>query len=103
MNLGVVLMNMGGPTHEEALVPFQRNLFKDEDIIKMGGGTLQKSLAHILPKFRAPTVAKDYRRINGCPHGCQGNKHCINKKKERSSDCCSPINSMTEKQRKALQ
>lgn len=103
MHLGVVLMNMGGPTHEGALRPFQRNLFADEDIIKIGGGAIQKNLAEVLSKFRAPTVAKDYRRINGCPDGCRGSKHCSNRKKNRVSDCCSPINSMTEKQRKALQ
>lgn len=103
MNLGVVLMNMGGPTHEAALRPFQKNLFEDEDIIKMGGGALQKNLARVLSKFRAPPIADDYRQINGCPDGCRGNKHCRNRKTGQVSDCCSPINSMTEKQRKSLQ
>jgi ferrochelatase len=96
-------MNMGGPTHEEALRPFLRNLFADEDIIKMGGGILQNGFAEIIAKFRAPKVAKDYKKINGCPDGCRGNRHCVCFGDERKSDCCSPINSLTEQQRQALE
>jgi ferrochelatase len=96
-------MNMGGPTHEEALRPFLRNLFADEDIIKMGGGILQKWFAEIIAKFRAPKVAKDYKKINGCRDGCCGNKHCIYYARNQKSDCCSPINSLTEQQRSALE
>ncbi len=103
MNIGVVLMNMGGPNREEAMRPFLKNLFADEDIIKMGGGKLQDNLAKAVAKFRAPRVAEDYKKISGCPKGCLGNKHCINRKEKTVSTCCSPINNLTELQRRALE
>jgi protoporphyrin/coproporphyrin ferrochelatase len=102
MRIGVVLMNLGGPTHEDNVREFLYNLFSDEDIIKMGGGRTQKLFAKIIAKFRAPNVAKDYKEINGCPKGCTGNNHCLNKQNKVVSDCCSPINSLTEGQRRAL-
>jgi len=96
MRIGVVLMNMGGPTHKEAVRPFLNNLFRDEDIIRMGGGALQNFFARVIAKFRAPGVAEDYQHINGCPNGCQGNKHCTNRKENKTPDGCSPINPLTE-------
>ncbi len=103
MRIGVVLMNLGGPNREEAVRPFLKNLFQDEDIIKMGGGVLQNTFAKAIAKFRWPGVAEDYKEISGCPKGCMGNKHCINRKEKTVSDCCSPINSLTEAQRRALE
>jgi ferrochelatase len=103
MRIGVVLMNMGGPTHEGALRPFLKNLFTDEDIIKMGGGMLQKNFAEVIAKFRAPKVGKNYKKINGCSEGCRGNKHCSHFEGKRASNCCSPINSLTEQQRNTLE
>jgi protoporphyrin/coproporphyrin ferrochelatase len=103
MRIGVVLMNLGGPTHEENVQDFLYNLFQDEDIIKMGGGKTQNLFAKIISKFRAPNVAKDYKEINGCPKGCTGNNHCMNRKNKVVSDCCSPINGLTERQRRALE
>src|SRR5699024_6279745 len=102
-NIGIVLMNMGGPTADYAMRPFLYNLFSDEDIIKMGGGKLQEFLGRIISKFRAPKVQEDYEQINGCPNGCMGNKHCKNRKTGTISTCCSPINSLTEKQRRSLE
>ncbi|SHE76321.1 ferrochelatase [Fodinibius roseus] len=101
--IGVVLMNMGGPTADYAVRPFLNNLFRDEDIIKMGGGKIQELFAKIISKFRAPNVQEDYEEINGCPRGCMGNKHCLNRKNSVVSTCCSPINSLTEQQRRALE
>ena len=101
--IGVVLMNLGGPTNEEAVRTFLYNLFKDEDIIKLGGGYTQELLAKTISKFRAPSVAEDYKEINGCPKGCTGNKHCPNRRNKVVSDCCSPINGLTERQRRALE
>lgn len=101
--IGVVLMNLGGPTNEEAVRTFLYNLFKDEDIIKLGGGVAQEGLAKLISKFRAPSVADDYKEINGCPKGCTGNAHCSNRKNKVVSDCCSPINGLTERQRRALE
>lgn len=103
MRIGVVLMNLGGPTHEDNVRKFLYNLFKDEDIIKMGGGVTQDFFARIISKFRAPNVAKDYKAINGCPKGCTGNNHCYNRQNKTISTCCSPINGLTESQRKALE
>lgn len=101
--IGIVLMNMGGPTADYAVRPFLYNLFQDEDIIKMGGGKLQEFFAKVISKFRAPNVQEDYEEINGCPRGCMGNKHCLNRKNSVTSTCCSPINSLTEKQRRTLE
>lgn len=101
--IGVVLMNMGGPTADYAVRPFLYNLFRDHDIIKMGGGKFQEFFAKIISKFRAPNVQEDYEEINGCPRGCMGNKHCLNRKNSITSTCCSPINSLTEKQRRGLE
>jgi len=101
--IGVVLMNLGGPTADYAVRPFLYNLFRDEDIIKLGGGKFQDLFAKIISKFRAPSVQEDYEEINGCPKGCMGNKHCLNRKKSITSTCCSPINSLTEKQRRGLE
>jgi len=103
IRIGVVLMNLGGPTAEDAVPPFLYNLFQDEDIIKMGGGFFQDKFARLISKFRAPSVAEDYREINGCPKGCMGNKHCLNKQNKRVSNCCSPINKLTETQRRGLE
>lgn len=103
MRIGIVLMNLGGPTHEDNVRLFLKNLFKDEDIIKLGGGKFQEGFASIISKFRAPSVAEDYKEINGCPKGCTGNKHCFNRKNKVVSDCCSPINGLTEAQRRALE
>ena len=103
MKLGIVLMNLGGPTHEENVRIFLKNLFQDEDIIKLGGGASQKLFATIISKFRAPSVAEDYKEINGCPKGCTGNKHCLNRQNKEVSTCCSPINGLTESQRRGLE
>lgn len=103
MRIGVVLMNLGGPTHEDNVKIFLKNLFRDEDIIKLGGGVTQKIFSNVISKLRAPSVAKDYKEINGCPNGCTGNKHCFNRQNKVVSDCCSPINGLTEAQRRELE
>lgn len=103
MKIGIVLMNLGGPTHEENVRIFLKNLFSDEDIIKLGGGVTQSLFANLISKFRAPNVAEDYKEINGCPKGCTGSKYCYNRQNKVVSDCCSPINGLTESQRRALE
>ncbi len=103
MKIGIVLMNLGGPTQEDNVRIFLENLFKDEDIIKLGGGNTQNLFAKLISKFRAPNVAEDYKEINGCPNGCTGNKHCFNRQNKVVSDCCSPINGLTELQRRTLE
>ncbi len=101
--IGVVLLNLGGPTSELAVRSFLENLFGDRDIINLGGGGFQKRLAKVIAKFRYKGVAEKYREINGCPNGCQGSKYCPNRQNKEVSDCCSPINPLTELQRKALE
>lgn len=103
--IGVVIMNLGGPTSPESVRTFLFNLFSDTDIIKLGGGTAQNALAKTISKFRAPKVVEKYKLINdfGCPNGCEGNKHCPNRTNGTISQCCSPINQLTEKQRVALE
>jgi protoporphyrin/coproporphyrin ferrochelatase len=101
--LGVVIMNLGGPTSEEVVQKFLYNLFRDEDIIKLGGGKLQNGLASVISKLRYKKIAEKYREINGCPKGCMGSKYCLNRENKVVSDCCSPINPLTELQRRTLE
>ena len=75
----VVLFNLGGPDSIEAIEPFLRNLFSDEDIFKIPIG--QKLFAKMISKRRAPKVAEEYELI--------GSK--------------SPINEWTELQRSMLE
>ncbi|MEX0681752.1 MAG: ferrochelatase [Balneolales bacterium] len=101
--IGVVLLNLGGPTSEAAVRLFLENLFGDKDIINLGGGRFQNRLAKMIAKYRYKRVAEKYREINGCPNGCQGSSYCPNRRNRDVSDCCSPINSLTELQRKSLE
>lgn len=101
--IGVVLMNLGGPTSEDNVKIFLNNLFKDKDIINLGGGTTQKALAKTISTFRWKGIAEKYKEINGCPKGCTGSKYCFNRKNKVVSDCCSPINGLTELQRRSLE
>ncbi|MFC2135715.1 ferrochelatase [Bacteroidota bacterium] len=75
----VVLFNLGGPDSIEAIEPFLRNLFSDEDIFKLPFG--QKLFAKIISSRRAPKVAEEYELIGGK----------------------SPINEWTELQRSMLE
>jgi len=101
--LGVVLMNLGGPTSEESVRTFLFNLFSDEDIIKLGGGKVQNTLAKVISTFRYKKIAEKYREISACPKGCMGSKYCLNRQNKVVSDCCSPINPLTELQRRTLE
>jgi protoporphyrin/coproporphyrin ferrochelatase len=101
--LGIVLMNLGGPTAEDNIRYFLYNLFSDQDIIRLGGGFFQNLLAKTISKFRAPKIAVNYKAINGCPKGCMGSKYCLNRKNRVVSTCCSPINSLTELQRRTIE
>lgn len=101
--IGVVLLNLGGPTSEQAVRSFLENLFGDQDIINLGGGRFQQRLARLIARLRYKGVAGKYREINACPNGCQGSKYCPNRQNKVVSDCCSPINSLTELQRRSLE
>lgn len=65
-NLGVVLLNMGGPTSLDAVRPFLENLFLDREIISFGPVEFARTpLAKFIAKRRAEKVRENYRMIGG--------------------------------------
>jgi ferrochelatase len=62
--VGVLLLNMGGPDSLEAVEPFLYNLFSDHDIVQIPR-VIQKPVAKLISKFRAKKVAKYYEAIGG--------------------------------------
>jgi protoporphyrin/coproporphyrin ferrochelatase len=103
LRLGVVLLNLGGPTASNAVKPFLMNLFTDPDIIKLGGGVRQKLLAKFIVARRLKEVTHRYQAISACLKGCEGNALCPNRLAGVVSNCCSPINPLTELQRHSLE
>lgn len=80
--IGVVLLQLGGPDSLESVEPFLCNLFSDPDIIDLPLAFLfRKRLAKVISRRRAPKVQEFYRHI--------GNK--------------SPILKLTRRQALALQ
>ncbi|MBL0174124.1 MAG: ferrochelatase [Ignavibacteria bacterium] len=64
--LGVVLLNMGGPTSLDAVRPFLQNLFLDREIISFGPMEFARGpLARFIAKRRAEIVKKNYAMIGG--------------------------------------
>jgi len=65
-NLGVILLNMGGPTSLDAVRPFLENLFLDREIISFGPMEFaRRPLARFIAKKRAEIVKKNYAMIGG--------------------------------------
>lgn len=62
---GVVLLNMGGPDTLEDVQPFLYNLFSDREIISLGPAFLQKPLAWLISRRRAPKSKACYALIGG--------------------------------------
>jgi protoporphyrin/coproporphyrin ferrochelatase len=62
---GVILLNMGGPDTLDNVRPFLFNLFSDREIIKLGPAFLQKFLAWIISRRRAPKSRAIYSKIGG--------------------------------------
>jgi ferrochelatase len=62
---GIVLLNMGGPEKQEDVRPFLYNIFSDRQIIRLGPRLLQKPLAWLIARRRAPKSAATYARIGG--------------------------------------
>ncbi len=62
---GVILLNMGGPEKLEDVRPFLFNLFSDREIIRLGPFFMQKVLAWLIAKRRAPKSMKTYEKIGG--------------------------------------
>jgi len=65
--LGVLLLNLGGPENPKDVEPFLFNLFADPDIIRLPKfvSGLQKPLATLLSKRRAPQSREAYESIGG--------------------------------------
>jgi ferrochelatase len=62
----VLLLNLGGPATLADIEPFLINLFSDRDIIRLPGGKiLQRPLARLIARQRAPKVAPHYAAIGG--------------------------------------
>lgn len=63
---GIILLNMGGPGKLEDVEPFLYNLFSDRQIIRLGPlFFMQKFLARMISKKRAPKSMATYRLIGG--------------------------------------
>lgn len=62
---GVLLLNMGGPDSLDDVAPFLFNLFSDREIIRLGPPFLQKVLARIIARRRAPKSRNIYQKIGG--------------------------------------
>ncbi len=62
---GIVLLNMGGPEKQEDVRPFLYNIFSDRQIIRLGPRPLQKPLAWLIARKRAPKSAATYALIGG--------------------------------------
>ncbi len=62
---GVLLLNMGGPDSLEAVRPFLFNLFSDRKIIRLGPAFLQRPIAWMIARKRAPKSAANYAMIGG--------------------------------------
>jgi protoporphyrin/coproporphyrin ferrochelatase len=64
--LGVIALNLGGPTSLEEVEPFLERLFADPDVIQLGWMSfLQKPLARFIARRRAPESRKAYAEIGG--------------------------------------
>lgn len=62
---GIILLNMGGPDTLDNVRPFLYNLFSDREIISLGPAFLQKFLAWVISRKRAPKSKAIYARIGG--------------------------------------
>ncbi|CAM9757452.1 unnamed protein product, partial [Choristocarpus tenellus] len=67
LNLGVLLLNLGGPESQEDVEPFLYNLFADPDIIRLPRllQWLQAPIAKIISARRAPKSKSAYASIGG--------------------------------------
>ncbi len=69
--IGVIILNLGGPTSLDAIQPFLRNLFMDPEIIKiplpgpLGRLFPRKLFAEFVARRRTPQVRPNYEEIGG--------------------------------------
>ncbi len=64
-NIGVLLLNLGGPDKSEDVYLFLYNLFSDPDLIRLPFPFLQKPVASLIAATRAPFSQENYRAIGG--------------------------------------
>jgi len=64
-NIGVILLNMGGPSRLDDVRPFLFNIFSDREIIRLGPPFLQKPIAWYIARKRAPKSMSIYEKIGG--------------------------------------
>lgn len=62
-NIGILLLNLGGPDSLQAVRPFLYNLFSDRKIIRLGPAFLQKPLAWLISTLRSKKTEGMYRLI----------------------------------------
>ena len=62
---GILLLNLGGPESLDDVEPFLYNLFSDRQIIRLGPSFLQKPIARMIARRRAPKSRESYRKIGG--------------------------------------
>ncbi|MDW7772717.1 MAG: ferrochelatase [Desulfobulbaceae bacterium] len=62
---GILLLNLGGPESLDDVEEFLYNLFSDRQIIRLGPALLQKPLARLIARRRAPKSRESYRKIGG--------------------------------------
>src|SRR5512135_404280 len=63
--IGILLLNLGGPDSLEAVRPFLFNLFSDREIIRLGPSVMQKPLAYLISALRHKKTEGFYRLIGG--------------------------------------
>jgi ferrochelatase len=61
----VVLLNLGGPGSPDDVRPFLYNLFSDRLIIRLGPAFMQKPIAWLIARRRAPKSRAYYEKIGG--------------------------------------
>ncbi len=64
-NIGVLLLNLGGPEKLEDVYLFLFNLFSDPDLIRLPLPFLQKPIASLIAATRSPFSQENYRAIGG--------------------------------------
>ncbi|MCJ8345085.1 ferrochelatase, partial [bacterium] len=66
MKKAVLLLNFGGPVNTEEVEDFLYKLFSDSDGIKIGiPAFMQRQVAKIISRKRAPSVQEKYNEIGG--------------------------------------
>ena len=63
--VGVLLLNLGGPEKLQDVRPFLYNLFADPEIVRLPSPWLQAPLAWLISTLRAQKSKENYQKIGG--------------------------------------